>query len=160
MMLGLVRICSNLICVATGGTTVCSTTAITTTVTSSALPSQCSTATVITDSTRSAGNAVGGGLCDSSGPLATTGWYRFTGAGGTMLASCAVAINRCSTQASGWYSGLYPSAAGATTSGTVCYNWSGNTCNWSNGISVTNCNGYYVYNLSPSPVCNLRYCTV
>jgi hypothetical protein len=145
----------NSFCIAT----VLSTTAIRTTVTATTLPSQCSQYTLITDGTRNA-NYAGGIACDNNGSFASAEWYAFSGAAGTRLASSVVPINRCDTDATGWYTGVYPSAAGNTTSGTVCYNWSGNTCNWSNSISVTNCNGYYVFYLSSSPVCDLRYCTV
>jgi len=86
------------------------------------------------------------------------GWYRIQGAAGTMLADSVVPIYQCSTHATGYYTGTYP-AIGSTVSGTVCYYWSSNTCNWSNSISVTNCNGYFVYYLIAPPVCNLRYCT-
>ncbi len=138
-----ILICSNLIRIATAFV----------------LPVQCTSATIIADATRNVGYGSGSG-CDQSGALASTGWYRFSGASGTMLVSYAVAINLCDTSATGWYTGAYPSTPGTTTTGTVCYNWNGNTCNWSNSVSVTNCNGYYVFYLSPSPACNLRYCTV
>jgi hypothetical protein len=46
-----------------------------------------------------------------------------------------------------------------TTNGTVCFEWSSNTCNWNTKIQVTNCGSYYVYQLGAPPVCSLRYCT-
>jgi hypothetical protein len=141
----------NLICIATSTTTACTA--------ASGLPSQCSCYTLITDGTRNA-NYTGGSGCDETGAIASAGWYGFSGAAGTMLASSVVPINQCNTQATGWYSGVYPSAAGSTNSGTVCYNWNGNNCLWSNSISVTNCNGYYVFYLPPPPFCSLRYCTI
>ncbi|CAF4360275.1 unnamed protein product, partial [Adineta steineri] len=128
--------------------------------TSSALPPQCSTATIITDATRNAAYTVASSLCDQSSGLSGTAWYRFSGGCGTILANYVVPINQCGTQATGSYTGAYPSTAGSTSSGTVCYNWSGNSCMWSNSISITNCNGYYVFYLSAPPVCNLRYCTM
>ncbi len=137
----------------------CSTTALTTTVTSTALPSQCTNATMIIDPTRSAGYTGPYG-CDVAGPFNTTGWFQFSGAGGTMLANCAVPANSCGTQSTGWYSGVYPSTAGDTINGTVCFNFAGNICRNPNSISVTNCNGYYVFYLGPPSHCNLRYCTI
>jgi hypothetical protein len=77
-----------------------------------------------------------------------------------MLANFVLTINQYNTQATGWYNGVYPSTAGMTNSTTVWYNWAGNACMWSNPISVMNCNGYYIFYLSPPPVCNLRYCTI
>ncbi|CAF1277279.1 unnamed protein product, partial [Adineta steineri] len=118
--------------------------------TSIVLPPQCTTATVITDATRNVGYTVAVYGCDTSSVWPTR-WYRFSGGAGTMLANYVVAINHCGTQAPGWYTGTYPSTAGSTTSGTVCYNWAGNSCEWSNSISITNCNGYYVFYLSATP---------
>jgi hypothetical protein len=144
----------NLISKATSITTGCSTA-----VAGSALPSQCSCYTLITDVTRNAGYSGGTIVCDNTGSFSSARWYRFSDAAGTMLARSVVPINRCNTQATGWYNGVYPSAAGSTTSGTVCFNWAGNNCWYSNSISVTNCNGYYVFYLPPT-LCNGRYCTV
>ncbi len=76
-----------------------------------------------------------------------------------MLISSVVSMNMCGTTATGWYTGSYPSV-GSTTTGFVCYYGSSNLCNWSNSIQVTNCNGYYVYYLSTTPSCSLRYCTM
>ena len=87
-------------------------------------------------------------------------WVRFSGAAGTMLATCPVHYTNCDTNSAGWYSGMFPSLAGDTTSGTVCYSWLTNTCLYNNTISVTNCNGYYVFALTSSPRCSLRYCTI
>ncbi len=56
------------------------------------LPVQCTSATNITDATRNVGYS-GGSLCDTSGALVSTGWYRFSGAGWTIPVSSAVAVN-------------------------------------------------------------------
>ena len=144
--------------IATSDTTICSTTAITTTVTSTPLPSQCFSYATITDSTRHASYG-SGSTCDNI-VFSSSQWVRFSGSAGTMLANCPIADYRCGTLASGWYSGVYPSIAGATTNGGVCYNFLGNTCNWPNSISITNCNGYYVFYLSAPTQCSLRYCTI
>jgi hypothetical protein len=138
---------------------VCITTSITSTVTTTPLPRQCTNYTLVNDSTRSAGYS-GPFTCDLSGTFNITGWFRFDSLGGVILANCAVPENSCSTQASGWYSGVYPSTAGGTTNGTVCFNWYYGTCSYTATASVTNCNGYYVFYLGPPPQCNLRYCTV
>lgn len=144
--------------IATSDTTICSTTAITTIVTAIPLPSQCFSYTSITDSTRHASYG-SGATCDST-IFSSSQWVRFSGSAGTMLATCPIADYRCGTLASGWYSGVYPSTAGTTTNGSVCYNFLGNTCNWPNSISITNCNGYYVFYLSAPTQCSLRYCTI
>jgi hypothetical protein len=77
-----------------------------------------------------------------------------------MVPNSVVAYNLCDTSATGWYSGTYPSTAGSTNTGSICYHWTSSTCQWSNSVSVTNCNGYYVFYLSPPTACNLRLCTV
>jgi hypothetical protein len=115
------------------------------------LPSQCSSYNLLNDSTRAVTYG-SGSACDSG---LAAGWYRFNG--GSMPTSVP-STDRCGTQATGWFNGTNPATAGQNVSGTACFNWSGNSCNWSASIQVTNCNGYYVYYLNPSPNCNLRYC--
>ena len=125
-----------------------------------ALPSQCFNYFSNTDQTRSVSSVASSVVCDNAASFGSSpAWVRFTGAAGTVLANYAPSENKCNTHAPGWYNGSYPSS-GSTTSGTVCYNWNGNLCNWLNAISVTNCNSFYVYELTTPPVCNLRYCTM
>ncbi|CAF1444308.1 unnamed protein product, partial [Didymodactylos carnosus] len=102
------------------------------------LPYQCSSYITINDSTHNV--AYGGGA-------------------GTIIVKSAPSINHCGTAAPGWYSGIYPSAIGSTTTGMVCYNANNNTCKWNNSISITNCTTFYVFALFAPPTCNLRYCT-
>ncbi|CAM4949999.1 unnamed protein product [Rotaria socialis] len=125
------------------------------------LPAQCSTYVSNTDATRSATySGVGSSTCDSPTPFGSNpAWVRFSGAAGTQLATTVVSSSLCSTSATGWYSGVMPSSAGTTNNGTVCYNWTGLSCWQSNIISVTNCNGYYVFLLPATPSCSYRYCT-
>lgn len=80
------------------------------------------------------------------------------GSGGTTIPTSTPATHRCGTDAPGWYNGQMPNTS-SVINGTVCYNWAGNTCNWSNTIQVANCITYYVYQLVKPPVCTLRYCT-
>ncbi|CAF4177812.1 unnamed protein product [Rotaria magnacalcarata] len=121
------------------------------------LPAACSSYTTISDSTRRVSYTTFVG-CDSSSFSSSGMWVRFTGSGGTTIPTYAPGISVCGTSATGWYASALPSS-GATVSGTLCYDW-GTTCQWSSSIQVANCNTYYVYLLYPSPVCNLRVCTV
>ncbi|CAF4494780.1 unnamed protein product [Rotaria socialis] len=121
------------------------------------LPAACSSYTTISDATRSVTYTTFVG-CDSSSFSSSGQWVRFTGSGGTTIPTYAPGTSVCGTSATGWYASALPSS-GATVSGTLCYDWS-NTCTWSTSIQVANCNTYYVYLLYPSPVCNLRVCTV
>jgi hypothetical protein len=137
-----ILICYNLICIAT----------------TVALPAQCTSATVINDPTRNV-NYAGGTQCDQNTALGSAGWYQFTGSSGTMIITYPPGLSMCNTVVTGWYNGNYPSTAGSTvTSGTICYDFVYGNCYWSNPVSVTNCNGYYVYYLAPPPTCSLGLC--
>ncbi|CAF5184147.1 unnamed protein product, partial [Rotaria magnacalcarata] len=122
------------------------------------LPAACSSYTTISDSTRSVSYSGSSG-CDSSSFSSSGMWVRFTGSGGTTIPTYAPGTSVCGTSATGWYASTVPSS-GATASGTLCYQWTSSTCQWSSSIQVANCNTYYVYLLYPSPTCNLRVCTV
>ncbi|CAF1594999.1 unnamed protein product [Rotaria magnacalcarata] len=130
----------------------------TTTTTTANLPAACSSYTTISDSTRRVSYTTFVG-CDSSSFSSSGMWVRFTGSGGTTIPTYAPGTSVCGTSATGWYASTVPSS-GATASGTLCYQWTSSTCQWSSSIQVANCNTYYVYFLYPSPVCNLRVCTV
>jgi uromodulin len=94
--------------------------------------------------------------CDKSG--FATRWYRFTGAAGNKMPNSCVPMRRCSTHASGWMKGAYPRIRGQVVRRKVCFHWSNKCCNWSNYTSVKNCGGYYVFYLTRTPGCTLRYC--
>ncbi len=90
----------------------------------------------------------------------TPGWYRLNGTYDAIPVQRSYIDLICNTHAPGFLNFSYPTSPGGTTSGNICYHWSGNTCNWySTGIKVTNCAGYYVYYLTPSPTCTLHPCT-
>jgi hypothetical protein len=56
-------------------------------------------------------------------------------------------------------SGDHPTVAEGKVVRKACYEYKGDCCFKSNNIEVVNCGEqYYVYKLSPSPSCNLRYC--
>ena len=93
--------------------------------------------------------------CDNNLP---SGWYRFRGAAGTEMPTSCVATHRCGTAAPGWLSGSHPSVANGAVYATVCFHWGYSCCRWSRSIRVRNCSGFYVYELGPTPNCNLRYC--
>ena len=121
-------------------------------------PEQCSVYKLITDATRRMSNN-GSFICDQ-GQFGSGTWVRFDSPAGAIMPTSPVSIYMCNTHAPGWYKGDYPVGTGSSTSGTVCYNWAGNTCLWSNAITVTNCGSFYVFYLIDPPYCNLRYCTV
>ena len=92
--------------------------------------------------------------CDSSlGP----GWFRFQGSAGTRMATSCPSYRRCGTYSTGWLSGGHPSVADGQVTRTVYFN-NGYCYGYSTSIKVRNCGSYYVYYLSGTPTCNLRYC--
>ncbi len=95
-------------------------------------------------------------ICDQVGWQ--PGWHRFVGAAGTRMPTQAPAEFACGTHAPGWLDGAHPAVGDGIVDRRVCFNWSGNTCNWNANVQVRNCGGFFVYNLPPTPVCALRYC--
>ena len=92
--------------------------------------------------------------CDSGiGP----GWFRFEGSAGTKMPTSCPPEHRCNTYATGWLKGGHPTVADGQVSRQVCFHWS-NCCQYSTNIKVRNCGSYYVYYLSGTPSCILRYC--
>ena len=87
-----------------------------------------------------------------------TGWYRFNSTSGFKMPTTCIASNKCNTHATGWLNGTHPSPQEGIVSRTVCFNWSGKCCNWQLVISVRNCGLFYVYNLTKTDTCKLRYC--
>ena len=93
--------------------------------------------------------------CDNTLPK---GWYRFTGLAGVRMADACVTKYRCGTHAPGWLDGGHPTVGQGRVKRKVCYHGSSGCCQWSNDILVRNCGSFYVYYLTPTPTCNLRYC--
>ena len=95
------------------------------------------------------------GYCDSGiGP----GWFRFEGSAGTRMPTSCPPYRRCGTHAPAWLNGGHPTVADGQVSRQVCFHWTSSCCEWSTNIKVRNCGSYYVYYLSGTPVCRLRYC--
>ena len=93
--------------------------------------------------------------CDSN---IAPGWKRFEGVAGTRMPTSCPATNRCGTHSPGWINGTNPQVEDGEVLRKVCFHWDGNCCNWSTTISVRNCGSYFVYKLSGTPACQLRYC--
>nr|XP_058960212.1 uromodulin-like [Pocillopora verrucosa] len=87
------------------------------------------------------------------------GWYRFEGAAGTRMPTSCPPKQRCNTHASGWLNGAHPTVADGQVTRTVCFHWGSNCCNWSRSVNVINCGDYYVYYITGTPACSLRYCS-
>lgn len=115
----------------------------------------CNTYETLTEYWRSTEYGVGYS-CDAG----LHGWYRFTGQGGVRMAETCVPVLRCNTAAPMWLNGSHPSSSEGIVSRTACAHWSDQCCRWSTEIQVKACpGGFYIYNLTAPPECNLAYCT-
>ena len=89
------------------------------------------------------------------------GWFRFEGSAGTRIYRIPTSCppdHRCNTDIPGWMDGSHPTVADGQVSRRVCFLWYSDCCRWAKNIRVRNCSSYYVYYLSGTPTCNLRYC--
>jgi cysteine-rich repeat protein len=100
-------------------------------------------------------------ICDqnnSDGQFNGPGWYRFEGAAGVMMPEAVPQEYACGTHAPGWLNTPHPQLADGVVNRQVCFNWSGNNCQWNAQIQVVACPDFYLYQLPNTPVCSLRYC--
>ena len=98
---------------------------------------------------------------DWSGP----GWYRVMGGAGTQLSTHVFRNHKpgyCKTNHGSWISGghLQSTTPGQIVNRTIRFDRSGFSDTFYNhDISVTNCDRFFVYNLTGTGHCNFRYCT-
>ncbi|CAH3190637.1 unnamed protein product [Porites lobata] len=119
------------------------------------LPSECQNYGSLNSGSRRTSYYWGNHYCDSSlGP----GWFRFQGSAGTRMATSCPPTYRCGTYYPGWLSGGHSSVADGQVTRTVYFRRGYNCYYYSRTIKVRNCGSYYVYYLSGTPTCNLRYC--
>jgi hypothetical protein len=90
------------------------------------------------------------------------GYYRIISTAGSRLPESSPGIGRCGTRLSGWLRGEHPQDMYAEKEMTVCFEDadSDGNCYWNANITVTNCDGFYVYMLPDAPSCHARYCVV
>jgi len=135
------------------------------------LPYQCSEYMVMDESDRSVRNGgcgYNGGeqcYCDSEDSRYITsprwqgaGFYRLMSSAGTKLTESYLGEFHCGTAAPGWLRGEHPQDIGVEKTMTVCFVYRDYECYMQSDITVTNCNGYYVYYLPETPSCRMRYC--
>merc|ERR1712223_2264400 len=105
-------------------------------------------------------------FCDLNGKSYTSedwdgpGWYRITGQAGTQLSEnfSNWKRNHCGTYNSGHMLGGHPQPR-QTVTREVCFRPDCSKLYENLQIEVTNCVGYYVYNLKEMAACHRRYCT-
>ena len=120
------------------------------------MPPECVNYAQLSEAFRNVNNINGAVGCDN--PF-TQQWYRFTGAAGTRMPNTAPPTYACGTHASGWMNGAYPTVQEGAVARTICFHWSGNTCNWQEPAQVRNCGNFYVFFLkNVSWGCSGRYC--
>lgn len=115
---------------------------------------ECQNYKTLDSATRSAQFNASVSSCDDKLPR---GWYRFSGAAGNTIPTSCVPTHHCGTHAPGWLSGPHPAAHEGKVRREVCFHWK-SCCSWRNSVLVRNCGEFFVYDLSPTLTCNLRYC--
>lgn len=136
-------------------------------------PSQCTSYTNNTDSWRdiSLSPAFVGANCDAVAP-GGGGWVRFvfTDTAGNVRGFLPEVpptggVSACGTNFPGWLNGNHPSVRDGIVSRTVCFSTSSTSnCGASGTAFVTNCGGFFVYQLPTPPSCAVAnaaygYCT-
>ncbi|XP_068739001.1 uncharacterized protein [Montipora capricornis] len=88
------------------------------------------------------------------------GWYRFGGEAGNQMADTCVKMCHCGAWYPGWLTGGHPSVEDGAAVRKVCFVRGLGCCEASEYISVRNCSGFYVYNLTSisSSSCYYGYC--
>ncbi|XP_078062329.1 uncharacterized protein LOC144488178, partial [Mustelus asterias] len=126
----------------------------------SALTEPCVDHTVLNQPWRSSDctetECVGQRQCDKD---LVYGWYRFNSSGGWKIPETRVAEEHCSTHRSGWLQGSHPTLEQGEGSRTVCFTKKNNECKREREIKIKNCDGYFVYELKPTPGHCAAYCT-
>jgi len=102
------------------------------------------------------------GRSDTSSDWQGPGYYRIISTAGSRLPESSPGYGRCGTYLSGWLRGEHPQDMYAEKKMTVCFQDadSDGNCYWNANITVTNCDGFYVYMLPDAPSCHARYCVV
>ena len=80
------------------------------------------------------------------------------GAAGTKMPTTRVPAYRCGADWSGWLDGAHPTVGDGEVSKKVCFSDRFTGCKIEKNIFVKNCGSYFIYNLIPLPLCNLRFC--
>ena len=92
--------------------------------------------------------------CDDKLPR---GWYRFAGPAGNAMPTSCVPTRHCGAHAPGWLTGPHPAVHEGKVRRDVCFHWK-SCCSWRYSVFVRNCGEFFVFELSPTDTCDLRYC--
>ena len=84
-------------------------------------------------------------------------YYRFEEPAGKRMPEVSPGENHCGTDSPGWLNGKHPTELGLEVEMEACFDDNSDACNLRSKITVTQCNGFYVYFLVERG-CYLRYC--
>ncbi|XP_068739004.1 uncharacterized protein [Montipora capricornis] len=121
---------------------------------------ECSNYKLLNDSSISAAYRLDGLSGYSCKDYFKPGWHRFGGEAGNQMADTCVKMCHCGARYPGWLTGGHPSVEDGAVVRKVCFVVNNRCCDRFVYISVRNCSGFYVYNLTsiPSSSCNYGYC--
>ncbi|EDO36120.1 predicted protein [Nematostella vectensis] len=98
------------------------------------------------------------GSCDAN---LAEGWYRISGDAGTKMPTSCQAPGSCNAKFPGWLYGQHPRKEDGCVMTHVCFGDYANDCCYHKVPAlVRNCGKFYVYRLSPTAGCDIRYCTM
>lgn len=99
------------------------------------------------------------GGCDKNLPA---GWYRIGGEAGTKMPISCQYGGQCNADYPGWLYGMHPKKEDGCIQTHVCFGDARkqDCCAYKVPVLVRNCGSFYVYKLSPTAGCNMRYCTM
>ena len=93
-------------------------------------------------------------------------WYRIQGGAGSKLSEKGYDrvyegenYGRCGTSVGSHMIGGHPNLPGQSVTRSVHFGLKSDYHSYNHDIEVTNCNGFFVYNLIGMTGCSLRYCT-
>ncbi|KAL9962337.1 hypothetical protein ACROYT_G031431 [Oculina patagonica] len=86
------------------------------------------------------------------------GWYRFQSTYYTKMLNRCIPHHRCLTDITGWLNSTHPSLEDGIVTREVCFHGYYDCCYRRVQIRVRECDGFYVYELKPSPAGKFRYC--
>ncbi|XP_031551649.1 uncharacterized protein LOC116288925 isoform X2 [Actinia tenebrosa] len=117
---------------------------------------ECHHYNVLTDADRNVNSKKILGKCDNN---LAEGWYRFGGEAGTQMPISCQGPRKCNAKYPGWLYGQHPRKEDGCIQTHVCFgDYKSKCCAYKQNVLVRNCGKFYVYKLSPSPGCNMRYC--
>ena len=129
---------------------------------------QCINHKTLNDTSRHYTQPYGNGECDRIGDSDKSpqwsgdGWYRFTGAAGTKMATKkeVTTWKMCGTYGAGHLdTNAHPDLAdGQSQDQKVCFYGYTGQCHHSHTVTIQKCDGFYIYKLPNTPYCHYRYC--